>query len=230
MKKTARVVARVGAGTLVLVLAALVLLPAIVNLSGKQLLVVLSGSMEPMFSAGDAVVVSKPTEETLVPGAVISYRAVGKEQLTTHRVVALREVGGEAYVQTKGDANAEADPDFTPVANVVGVMGAVIPHAGTALTWVSDPELRLVSFGVPLLLAAAGALKDLRGARAPAPGEESERRRDGGRPSGRAWRRVGFAVIVLVAAVGAGTALTGAVLVDTAPVGENTFSTAPAFL
>jgi signal peptidase I len=141
---------------------AAVAIPAGVGLTGHKLLIVVSGSMSPAFAAGDAVLVAPPSPATLRPGAVIAFHAPGSPQrLTTHRIVSLRRRDGGLFVQTKGDANARPDPDFTPVAGVAGVMSSRVAHLGRWLSLAQSPLGRLLLLGLPLLIVLLGQTRDL---------------------------------------------------------------------
>jgi signal peptidase len=120
----------------VLVAVALLALVAIgPRVLGYQIESVLSGSMVPTFSPGDAVLVtSEPTADVRV-GQVISYRIpVGNHHVETHRIVRILHGGPHPVVITKGDANNAADPWR---ARLVGArvwrMRAVLPDLGAAI-------------------------------------------------------------------------------------------------
>ena len=70
---------------------------------------VLSGSMEPAFGAGDAVVIRDVDPTKVKVGDIITYRNPGNESvIVSHRVVDI-EQGSRLAFATKGDANGEAD-------------------------------------------------------------------------------------------------------------------------
>ncbi|WP_448058944.1 signal peptidase I [Cellulomonas hominis] len=161
---------------------------------GQRLLIVTSGSMagsqEGGFDAGDAVVMRRITDASeLRVGQVASFWPAGSDRLVTHRIVALRsmpllrqdhstgrmvptvdpltsEVIQRPYIITKGDANAEADPDATPVSQVRGVVLSVYPRWGWVLDWARSPLGRLLMLGPPLAaLATLELMTVLRGRR-----------------------------------------------------------------
>jgi len=106
-----------------LVVLGVVLLFSMIPLRGNyKLLVVTSGSMEPLISTGSVVVV-RPTDHYQV-GDVITYRARGnveKDKIVTHRIIDVEWVGGaeDSYV-VKGDANETADPYPIKKSEVIG--------------------------------------------------------------------------------------------------------------
>ena len=195
--------ALVGGGAAALGLALVALLAVTlgalaVKSTGHQLLVVTSGSMEPYFSAGDAIVVDRldDAERAAVrPGDVVTFRPITGGGLVTHRVLALRTVQGQPFVQTQGDANEVVDPDLAPLSAVVARTQIVLPEAGRAAVVLEDSRLRAWLYGLPMLVVMAWSLRDLLG-----PGACCGRRsstgplrshRGGGRRAGggaRSWR------------------------------------------
>jgi signal peptidase len=169
----------------------------------QRLLIVTSGSMAPKFDAGDAVVLRAISNESdLKVGQVVSFWPVGEStQLVTHRIVALRELpeleedergrmvpslddAGNPetnfYVVTKGDANAEADVNATPIGRVRGVQLAVHKGWGWVLQWAGSPQGRAVMLVPPLVALATLellAIGDARRARRERPVQDSPDRR-----------------------------------------------------
>lgn len=157
--------------------AASLLVPLWYQVNDERLLIVTSGSMAPKFEAGDAVVLQAITRESdLKVGQVVSFWPVGSQQLVTHRIVALRhlpeltddpetgervpKIGADGapltkpYVFTKGDANAEADPNAIPITRVRGVVLDVHRGWGWVLQWSTSASGRAVMLVPPLLSLA----------------------------------------------------------------------------
>ncbi|MCD8363981.1 MAG: signal peptidase I [Lachnospiraceae bacterium] len=113
------------------------------NLVGNQLpmpfgygvAVVLSGSMEPVLSVDDLVLI-RETQDIQI-GDIIVFQS-GSE-LIIHRVVA---IDGTA-VQTKGDANNTADSPIT-LSDVKGKLVGSIPLAGKIVRALKSPAVILV--------------------------------------------------------------------------------------
>lgn len=221
-----------GVGRLVTVAAFLAALVTVVSLaaithSGHQLYTVISGSMTPTFAAGDTVFVSPVEPQDLEPGMIVTFHAPGEaEHLTTHRILSMRPMPTGLFVQTKGDANEDADPNFTSAGNVVGEVGTIVPAVGHWLMFFQSPLGRILVLGTPLLLIAFGQatqtwrdLSRLRGARSP--------RTPRVRVPSLIVTAAAAVAVTLVAGVG-GVALgksTGAVYAATATASKNTFST-----
>ena len=167
------------------------------HVNGQRLLIVTSGSMAPKFTAGDVVVLKEITDESqLQVGQVVTFRPVGSQTLVTHRIVELHRlpaleqdtVSGrmvpvldaqgtqilQAYLVTKGDANAHSDPNATPVSRVRGIVVGWHSGWGSVLQWTGSSRGRaamlvppLVALGLLELLAVTDARRAAGGARRP---------------------------------------------------------------
>ncbi|GEA80334.1 signal peptidase I [Cellulomonas uda] len=157
----------------------------------QRLLIVTSGSMSPVFDAGDAVVMRKVDDPSqLKVGQIISFWPLGSRQMVTHRIVDLvslpkleqdatgtmvevRDAAGDVitspYIVTKGDANAENDPNATPYTRVRGIVLDVHPGWGWVLQWASSAVGRAVMLVPPLLALGVLELLAVREARARRP-------------------------------------------------------------
>ncbi len=106
-------------GVLVLTVWAVVLLTAGPVLLGRQSYMVLSGSMEPAFGAGAAVVVDPVPPDQIRVKDIVAY-VNDKGDIITHRVMMiLDDPGGRQFI-TKGDANNGVDPIPVHAINVLG--------------------------------------------------------------------------------------------------------------
>ncbi len=115
-------------------------------------MVVTSGSMMPAINQGDALIVRHVSAESIEPGDIISYQNFGKRNLTTHRVIDVREISGQPWYQTKGDNNNVADQDLTPYGAVFGEVQVVLPRLGYLLGFVATPSGALLIISLPLLI------------------------------------------------------------------------------
>lgn len=101
--------------------------------------VVLSGSMEPAMSPGDAIVVEDVSPGQVAEGDVITFSRESEARPTTHRVVGVLNEGEGTLFVTKGDANEEADQNHVQPSQLEGrVMSVggylfVIPYIGYVL-------------------------------------------------------------------------------------------------
>ena len=100
--------------------------------------VVLSGSMEPYMSAGDAIIIAAGPTASIREGDVITYQR-GGDIPTTHRVIE-RVTGGQGVAfRTMGDANEDPDPAIVRPASVVGEVVLVIPYIGYVVQFANTP-------------------------------------------------------------------------------------------
>jgi len=123
-------------------------------------LVVLSGSMEPKMSPGDAVIVREVPPSEIESGDIITFQT-SSETPTTHRVVEIQQTeDGQAYV-TKGDANEEADRGTVPHDRVVGEVIFVIPFIGHLIQFANTQMGFLALVLTPMVLFVASELWEL---------------------------------------------------------------------
>ncbi len=115
-------------------------------------MVVTGASMMPAINQGDALVVRKAGADAIQVGDIITFQNFGRQNLTTHRVIGIREVSGIAWYQTQGDHNEVADQDMTPHGAVVGKVRLVLPRVGHLLAFVATPSGVLAMISLPLLV------------------------------------------------------------------------------
>ena len=108
--------------------------------------IVLSGSMEPTFAAGDLIIVKE--SETFAVDDIVVYQDGGS--LVVHRVIA---ADGDTLT-TQGDANNVADDPISHDA-VKGTVLFWIPYGGTVVSLIKSP------IGTICLIAAAIALVEV---------------------------------------------------------------------
>lgn len=106
-----------------------------------KVLSVLTGSMAPVIHAGDMVLVTRYTDEVPQTGDIVTYwKDDQTRSLITHRVIRRLENG---YLQTKGDANHEADGGWTNPDRLVGKVVWTIPYAAALQQWMKEPATLL---------------------------------------------------------------------------------------
>ncbi|MFF2620422.1 signal peptidase I [Oerskovia jenensis] len=146
----------------VLVVAVLALAVAVVAVPkalGAVPLTVLSGSMEPVLSPGDVVVVRPVAADDLRIGDVVTFQPVSDDpSLVTHRVVGIGSTGGAAgSFTTRGDANG-ADDEPIVADQVVGRVAYSVPLVGhlTNASWgptaVTVAAAALIGYGLLMLV------------------------------------------------------------------------------
>jgi len=114
--------------------------------------VVLSGSMEPAISPGDAVIVNDVKAANIEQGDIITYGTGDSDIPVTHRVVEVLNEEDSLAFMTKGDANEDADATPVPAANVEGKVLLTIPFIGHVIAFAGEPLGALLFMGVPFAL------------------------------------------------------------------------------
>jgi signal peptidase len=122
------------------------------SLFGYHPMVVTSGSMTPGIQVGDVVLIKDIPADQIAVGDIITFTQQDGEGMTTHRVHSLKEIDGDTWIQTKGDANADPDPDLTSAKAVYGKVHRQIPAIGPAMLFAATPRGKLVLLGIPALL------------------------------------------------------------------------------
>jgi signal peptidase len=139
MTHVPRIAARVAAGlawlAMIAAAATLALVAVGPRVLGYHTESVLSGSMVPTFSPGDAVLVTSEPATSVRVGQIISYHIpVGDHHVETHRIVRVLSHGRHPVVVTKGDANPAPDPWHARLDSPnVWRTRMVIPYLGTAI-------------------------------------------------------------------------------------------------
>jgi len=138
---------------LVAVSLGVLVLGRVVPLIGHPTLVVAGPSMETSIPMGAAVVLDPVPPSSLAVGDVVSLRSGADRAIFTHRVIRLAEREGGLWLETKGDANATADPSLTAATAVIGRVTVSIPYAGYLLALYSTVSgvLFVISFGLGLM-------------------------------------------------------------------------------
>lgn len=132
----------------------------------------LSGSMAPMFSPGDLLILRPESLTQLKVGQVITYSIpIGDHHLETHRVVRILHHGEHPVVVTRGDANPTADPWTAMLTGgPVWQVDRVIPYAGLALLWLAQPWVKIAFvLGTLCFVMLVGLIRIWAPARTPAP-------------------------------------------------------------
>ncbi|QRG68107.1 signal peptidase I [Brevibacillus choshinensis] len=130
-----------------------------------RVLSVLTGSMSPTIDAGDMVIVSRYIGKVPQTGDIVTYwKDDQSRSLITHRVIMRLENG---YLQTKGDANHEADGGWTDPNRLVGQVVYTIPYAAALQQLLKEPLMMLLILSGFLIFVVytqrrSGAKQDLK--------------------------------------------------------------------
>ena len=129
----------------------------VLPLTGRATLAVAGGSMEPAIHLGSAIVVEPVDPHSLAVGDVVSLRSGPNRAIFSHRIIRVVVRDGTVWIETKGDANAAADPSLTPASQVIGRASATVPMAGYLIALLSSLHgiVFVVALGLVLILAAS---------------------------------------------------------------------------
>jgi signal peptidase len=162
-----RRVANVAALILLIAVAAPFVVHAVPQVVGADhSYVVTSGSMEPVMSPGDVIVVNSVAAGSIEEGDVITYGASGDGLPTTHRVVDVTQQDGALAFETKGDANEDPDGSLVTPDEIQGrVMSVggylfVIPLVGYVIDFAGTPVGFVALFAIPVGLLVLGEIRD----------------------------------------------------------------------
>ncbi len=156
-----------------IILSITVLIPAAVFLvtvwlSGWQLQVVRSGSMEPTYRTGTLLVTQPVVAADVRPGDALMFTAPWRNRrMVTHRVdrILTADDGTRRFV-TRGDANDADDPAPVPSREVRGVVKWGVPKLGTAMWTLRGWRGIVVLIGLPTLaLVVTESLERIRSRR-----------------------------------------------------------------
>lgn len=138
-----------------LILAGAMLLPPLL---GYERYVITGGSMSGTYDRGSILYAQVVPVEEIGVGDVITYEPpakAGTEGQVTHRVVSIREVGGERVLRTRGDANAAPDPwRFTLEGPEQARAAFSVPYVGYAFSALGIRAVRMAVIGLPAVLVA----------------------------------------------------------------------------
>ena len=132
------------------------------RLTGHELFIVRSGSMEPAIPVGSVVIVQPVPPATLRVGDVITFdRTEGMAITVTHRIVAVEGNPVAPTFRTRGDANGAEDPVTVTYAGMGGKVVASVPYLGYVHNALAHPLARALLIGPPVLLLMWSYLRDL---------------------------------------------------------------------
>lgn len=135
--------------TAALIAALLLAVAAAWYMLGGRVLSVQTNSMRPVFTAGDAVLVTRVTKEDLHAGDIVSFRdATRPEIILSHRIVQI----SDRTLITKGDNTPQKDLPIT-ADRIIGRAQFVAPGLGTFMNWLRTPYGLVLAIYIPLLLA-----------------------------------------------------------------------------
>jgi signal peptidase len=116
-------------------------------LAGRELFVIIGGSMEPTIPIGSLIVVTPTDPSAIVPGDIITVRA-DNGVVVTHRVSRIVDQPDGRAFEIRGDANQGPDGGLVPSRAIVGVVAQAVPYAGYARTFLSTTSGMIAAIAV----------------------------------------------------------------------------------
>ncbi len=122
-----------------------------------------SGSMEPQLMIGDLIVTRPAKLSDIKVGDIIMSKSPSgtAPSIISHRVVGIKGTSS-LFFQTKGDANADADPFLVPDGEVVGMFSFRVPLAGYLVIQLKTFPGLLISLIAPGFILIYICLKSIR--------------------------------------------------------------------
>lgn len=144
--------------------AAVLVVAAAIVIAGPQLLgwrpmVVLSGSMEPVYPVGSMVYVRKVSPQEVKVGEPIAFYLEDGSTVITHRVVRI-DTQKQAFY-TKGDANQVEDGTATPYSRLIGTPAFDIPKVGYLASYLGTASGRIIMITILVCILLIAFLPEL---------------------------------------------------------------------
>ena len=114
----------------------LCLIVLISGLFKYKIIAIASGSMEPIYYRGDAVVFEKMNAKDIKKGDILVFKNNGV--VITHRVMDIIKKGKDIFFKTKGDNNESYDTDYVSSNNVLGKVKFVVKYIGYPTVLLND--------------------------------------------------------------------------------------------
>ena len=165
MKSTIRKIWDAATAVLVCLVVAFAGLLVGPKLFGLDVYIVLSGSMEPVYSAGDLIYVKEVDPFELEEGTIITFM-LSEETIATHRIVEVvpdEEDDAVIRFKTKGDANESEDGGLVHYKNVIGAPIFSVPKLGYVANFIQEAPGTYVAIAAGALILALVFIPDLFG-------------------------------------------------------------------
>ena len=163
MKKTFGKIWNAVTTLLVVLVVVLAIALAGVRLIGIEPFTVLSGSMEPAYSAGDLIYVKEVDYRSLGEGDIITFM-LSEDTVATHRIVGVVPDENDPSViryRTKGDANDAEDGSLVHYKNVIGSPIFSLPKMGYVANYIQNPPGTYIAISGGAILMLLVFLPDL---------------------------------------------------------------------
>lgn len=132
---------------------------AILPVLGHPVVIITGSSMTPVVAIGSVVIEEPVSPAGLQVGDVASFR-LGSGANVTHRVIRIARYSDGTRYETKGDANATADPTLLPSSAALGRVLFSIPWLGYFMWLLHVPSGILAVVSAALALHVASLLAE----------------------------------------------------------------------
>ena len=119
-----------------IMLFALVMMYLISGLFRYKMIAIGSGSMEPVYYMGDAVIYEKKDASEVKVGEILVFKR--GHEVVTHRIVSITKWDNSRYdIKTKGDNNESADQYLVQKEDVLGIVKYSVKYVGYPTLWLN---------------------------------------------------------------------------------------------
>ncbi len=124
------------------------------SVGGKFPMIVLTDSMLPVIESGDLIICQTAEADEIKVGDVISfYDPMGNgTSVVTHRVLEIKNEGGEITFRTKGDNNNTEDQVPVKAEDLIGIYQSRIPKVGHVAMFMQTTPGLIVCVVLPIVL------------------------------------------------------------------------------
>ncbi len=123
---------------------------------GKVPVVVMSGSMSPVFEEDDLILLEKVDTDSLQKEDIICFK--DDDVFVTHRISRIEIKNGEKRFYTMGDHNGVEDKGYVLAERIQGKYTGRIPKLGGVILFIQDPYGLVLTMILLLLLFITGEL------------------------------------------------------------------------
>lgn len=118
------------------------------RIMGYEVNVVLSNSMEPVYTTGELLLVKSATANEIKVNDIISYKGIGNNVIT-HRVIDIDQNNHLFF--TKGDANDSQDSNPVAFNRLKGIVETNIPYLGYVYGLIQTVSTKIVLVSLVLI-------------------------------------------------------------------------------
>lgn len=124
---------------------------------GYEINVVLSNSMEPVYTTGELLLIKPAVANEIKVNDIISYKGSGNsDNVITHRVIDIDQ-NNQVFI-TKGDANDSQDSNPVAFTRLKGIVKTNIPYLGYVYGLIQSVSTKVVLVSLVLIYIIANLL------------------------------------------------------------------------